>query len=167
MTEPTADSWPTEQAPSEEAAALDVAMLLDGEFETVAQVLGLEEPAPVPPAEEPAETPDPEPPEPVAEDPPVADGPDEPPVAPEQVAEKPAEAPRAPTHPAPQPEPKPVAAGAEAQHGRVSQAVVTILKPINYPLRLVPEPVRPLVDWVILSLVFWVPVTWAIVMMVG
>ncbi|NNF42516.1 MAG: hypothetical protein HKN62_05630 [Phycisphaerales bacterium] len=40
--------------------------------------------------------------------------------------------------------------------------VLTILALVNWPVRLLPSPVRPFVDWIALSLLFWVPVVWAI-----
>jgi hypothetical protein len=37
-----------------------------------------------------------------------------------------------------------------------------VLQAISYPLRFVPPPLRPIVDWVALSLVFWVPIVWIV-----
>jgi hypothetical protein len=45
--------------------------------------------------------------------------------------------------------------------------LVRALASLNHPLRLLPPKVRPLVDWVAISLVFWVPVVWAIALLAG
>jgi hypothetical protein len=37
---------------------------------------------------------------------------------------------------------------------------------INLPLRLVPPSARPIVDWLALSLVFWVPIVWVLLLFV-
>ena len=50
--------------------------------------------------------------------------------------------------------------------GRVQAAVKGVLRAMNYPLRLVPAPLRGWVDWVALSLVFWVPVVWVLALFV-
>ena len=44
--------------------------------------------------------------------------------------------------------------------------VVRVLVGVNYPLRLLPDPVRQIVDWIALTLVFWVPITWVIALFV-
>jgi hypothetical protein len=42
--------------------------------------------------------------------------------------------------------------------------LITVLSLMNYPLRKVPAKARPVVDWVALSLIFWTPIVWAIVL---
>ena len=44
--------------------------------------------------------------------------------------------------------------------------VVRVLEGVNYPLRLLPDPMRQIVDWIALTLVFWVPITWVIALFV-
>ena len=44
--------------------------------------------------------------------------------------------------------------------------VVRVLEGVNYPLRLLPDPARQIVDWIALTLVFWVPITWVIALFV-
>jgi len=44
--------------------------------------------------------------------------------------------------------------------------VKSALAVVNAPLRLLPTPVRAVVDWIALSLIFWVPIIWAIVLFV-
>ncbi|MEE8507711.1 MAG: hypothetical protein V3T07_01490, partial [Myxococcota bacterium] len=48
----------------------------------------------------------------------------------------------------------------------VEPTVVVVLKGANYPLRFLPDPVRQIVDWIALTLVFWVPITWVIALLV-
>jgi len=43
------------------------------------------------------------------------------------------------------------------------QTLKAILQQVNYPLRLVPAGLRPVLDWTALSLMFWVPVVWLMV----
>lgn len=45
--------------------------------------------------------------------------------------------------------------------------LVTVLSMVNWPLRKVPANARFLVDWFSLSMVFWVPVVWVLVMFVA
>jgi hypothetical protein len=40
--------------------------------------------------------------------------------------------------------------------------VAATLAVVNLPMRLVPEPYRPIADWVALSLVFWIPIAWVL-----
>ena len=44
--------------------------------------------------------------------------------------------------------------------------MVRVLEGVNYPLRLLPDPARQIVDWIALTLVFWVPITWVIALFV-
>jgi len=60
-------------------------------------------------------------------------------------------------------EPVPVVAGTTVW-SRLAPVVVTLLCVLNVPLRFVPRSVRPVVDWVALSLVFWVPIVWCVAM---
>ncbi|MDY7109021.1 MAG: hypothetical protein SYC29_10340 [Planctomycetota bacterium] len=46
------------------------------------------------------------------------------------------------------------------------RAVLPVLAALSLPLRFVPPPLRPLVDWIALSLVFWVPIVWILVLFV-
>jgi hypothetical protein len=43
---------------------------------------------------------------------------------------------------------------------------VTVLQGLNYPLRVLSPSSRTVVDWVAWSLIFWVPVVWAIAIVV-
>jgi hypothetical protein len=45
---------------------------------------------------------------------------------------------------------------------RVETPLIAVLSVVNAPVRRVPEPARHLVDWLALTLVFWVPVVWVI-----
>ena len=45
--------------------------------------------------------------------------------------------------------------------------VVSVLRWMNSPLRYVPPSARPAVDWIALSLVFWVPIVWLIALFAG
>ena len=47
----------------------------------------------------------------------------------------------------------------------VRPVVMMTLGLVNFPLRFVPASLRPIVDWIALSLVFWVPITWMIAML--
>jgi hypothetical protein len=65
--------------------------------------------------------------------------------------------------PQPLPDPEPVAAASTAQADVRPQAhppLVRALQWMNAPRRSLPPPARVIVDWVALSLVFWVPVVW-------
>ena len=44
----------------------------------------------------------------------------------------------------------------------VRPAVIAALVGLNYPLRLLPDPLRQIVDWIALTLIFWVPIVWAL-----
>ena len=48
---------------------------------------------------------------------------------------------------------------------RIEPIAVPILRRVNYPLRYVPKALRPIVDWVALSLLFWVPIVWVIALL--
>jgi hypothetical protein len=51
---------------------------------------------------------------------------------------------------------------------RVEPGVIAVLRILNLPQRRLPARVRPLLDWLALTLVFWVPVVWLIaVLLVG
>lgn len=50
---------------------------------------------------------------------------------------------------------------------RIEPVAVPVLRRVNYPLRYVPETLRPIVDWIALSLLFWVPIVWAIALLAG
>ncbi len=67
------------------------------------------------------------------------------------------------------PAPFPTARGAgNAAPSGLQAILIEVLAILGYPLRFVPPSVRPLVDWVALSLVFWVPIVWVIALfMVG
>jgi hypothetical protein len=49
----------------------------------------------------------------------------------------------------------------------IQPTVISVLYHLNWPLRQLPESVRPLVDWLALSLVFWVPIIWGYVIFVA
>ena len=90
--------------------------------------------------------------EPPVEEPPVEEPPaEEPPAAPVEttVAEQDTPA---------EPEPAPSPAG--------DPLIVTVLRRLNYPLRVLPPSSRMVVDWVAWSLILWVPVVWAIAIVV-
>jgi len=44
--------------------------------------------------------------------------------------------------------------------------IITVLRRLNYPLRLLPPSTRVIVDWVAWSLILWVPVVWVIAILV-
>lgn len=46
----------------------------------------------------------------------------------------------------------------------VRPMVMVTLGLVSFPLRFVPASLRPILDWIALSLVFWVPITWMIAM---
>lgn len=48
----------------------------------------------------------------------------------------------------------------------IEPPLVTVLTGMNYPLRKIPEQFRPAVDWLALSLVFWVPIVWVLALFV-
>jgi len=48
----------------------------------------------------------------------------------------------------------------------VKPALIGTLKGLNYPLRFLPESTRTMVDFVALTLVFWVPIVWMLVLFV-
>jgi hypothetical protein len=50
---------------------------------------------------------------------------------------------------------------------RIEPIAVPVLRRVNYPLRYVPQTLRPIVDWIALSLLFWVPIVWAIALLAG
>ena len=50
---------------------------------------------------------------------------------------------------------------------RIEPVAVPVLRRVNYPLRYVPQTLRPIVDWIALSLLFWVPIVWAIALLAG
>ncbi len=50
---------------------------------------------------------------------------------------------------------------------RIEPIAVPVLRRVNYPLRYVPQNLRPIVDWIALSLLFWVPIVWAIALLAG
>jgi hypothetical protein len=49
----------------------------------------------------------------------------------------------------------------------LKRGVIGVLTIVNYPLRFVPQSQRPMVDWIALSLVGWVPVVWILVFTLG
>ncbi|MCP3903488.1 MAG: hypothetical protein GY715_07605 [Planctomycetes bacterium] len=72
--------------------------------------------------------------------------------------------------PEPEPEPEIVVEPVPAATGprwwsRFEPVAVTLLCLINVPLRFVPRRARPVVDWVALSLVFWVPIVWCVALL--
>ena len=50
---------------------------------------------------------------------------------------------------------------------RIEPVAVPVLRRVNYPLRYVPQTLRPIVDWIALSLLFWVPIVWVIALLAG
>ncbi len=56
--------------------------------------------------------------------------------------------------------------GAESVFSPIESVITRGLSCMNYPLRLLPPGVRPVVDWIALSLVFWVPIVWVIALFV-
>ncbi len=53
-----------------------------------------------------------------------------------------------------------------AEPKRALRIAITALNLLALPLRLIPEGARPYVDWIALSLVFWIPVIWVVVLYV-
>ncbi|MHC5114046.1 MAG: hypothetical protein ACYTGP_06415 [Planctomycetota bacterium] len=53
----------------------------------------------------------------------------------------------------------------ESWWSRALPVVITFLCLANLPLRFVPRRVRPVVDWIALSLVFWVPIVWCVALL--
>jgi hypothetical protein len=49
----------------------------------------------------------------------------------------------------------------------LKRGVIGVLTIVNYPVRFVPQSQRPMVDWIALSLVAWVPVVWVLVLTLG
>jgi hypothetical protein len=49
----------------------------------------------------------------------------------------------------------------------LKRAAVSMLLAVNYPLRFIPAPHKPIVDWIALSLVGWVPVVWILALTLG
>jgi hypothetical protein len=49
----------------------------------------------------------------------------------------------------------------------LKRGVIGVLTIVNYPLRFVPQSQRPMVDWIALSLLGWVPVVWVLVLTLG
>jgi hypothetical protein len=83
----------------------------------------------------------------------------------------PADEPEVLAEPDPEPElqPEPVAAAAAPEHGVRPQAPRSLVRALvwmNAPRRRLPPPARVIVDWVALSLVFWVPIVWLFALIV-
>ncbi|MHC4082518.1 MAG: hypothetical protein ACYSU2_14485, partial [Planctomycetota bacterium] len=71
--------------------------------------------------------------------------------------------------PDPEPEPEPVAAAAARELDAQPHAkppLIRTLEWMNAPRRHLPPPARVIVDWVALSLVFWVPIVWLFALIV-
>ena len=49
---------------------------------------------------------------------------------------------------------------------RPEPVLVKLLATLNYPLRGLSPTMRTLVDWIALSLIFWVPIVWLIALMI-
>ncbi|MHC4106832.1 MAG: hypothetical protein ACYSTY_01975 [Planctomycetota bacterium] len=178
----------------DQAIAEDLDALLQGGYESVDDVLRgvfeeqatLVQPADDAPAvvqsSDPAreeETPAASEPAPAPEAPPIASAFDQPPADPAVVTmsepdsrSSPQPEPRAePREPTAEPGPPQQARQPRERSGgagmlwRTARPVVMVtLGLVNFPLRFVPASLRPIVDWIALSLVFWVPITWMIAM---
>jgi hypothetical protein len=117
--------------------------------------------------------------------PPRSPGETERPEEPAEADASPPPATEAPADRTPQPEPKPAAEAPPAEPApedeaaaleptelvppiwtRLEPVIRAVLGVLNYPLRFVPPPVRPIVDWIALSLVFWVPIVWIVALFV-
>ncbi len=61
-------------------------------------------------------------------------------------------------------QPRERSSGAGMTWRLVRPMVMMTLGLMNFPLRFVPASLRPILDWIALSLVFWVPITWMIAM---
>lgn len=48
----------------------------------------------------------------------------------------------------------------------IEPPLITVLSGLNYPLRKIPKKLRPAMDWLALSLVFWVPIVWVLALFV-
>jgi len=105
-------------------------------------------------------------PEPVDHEPPAEPvAPSEDPAAPEpepEIDPEPREAPATP-RPTVHQEPELLVARLSSLTFRCLKAV---LREASYPLRLLPSGVRPVVDWIALSLVFWVPIVWVVAFLI-
>lgn len=83
----------------------------------------------------------------------------------ENAAEESARSPAASSASVPSPENEPTpdsvvdAAGVESRALAIAR---TLLSPLNWPLKLIPESKRIYVDWIALSLALWVPIIWLI-----
>ncbi|MHC4273168.1 MAG: hypothetical protein ACYS1E_02255 [Planctomycetota bacterium] len=97
------------------------------------------------------------------------------PTAPEPPPTVAEEAPEPEVHAEPEPalepeaEPEPVAAAATLEVDAGPQAkppLIRALEWMNAPRRFLPPPARVIVDWVALSLVFWVPIVWLFALLV-
>ena len=83
----------------------------------------------------------------------------------EPAAPAPEETPVARTEAAPKRTPV-VSAGKQNERRLVARAVVMrLLLWMNYPLRFLPDQARVIVEWIALSLVFWVPIVWLIALL--
>jgi hypothetical protein len=49
----------------------------------------------------------------------------------------------------------------------IISAVATTLTFLSYPMRFVPPSLRPVLDWLALSLVFWVPIVWVLAILLS
>lgn len=49
---------------------------------------------------------------------------------------------------------------------KIEPPLIAILRPVSYPMRFVPSSMKPVVDWVALSLVIWVPIVWVLAVFV-
>ncbi len=49
---------------------------------------------------------------------------------------------------------------------KIEPPLIAILRPASYPMRFVPSSMKPVVDWVALSLVIWVPIVWVLAVFV-
>jgi len=48
----------------------------------------------------------------------------------------------------------------------VSNVIVSVLVVVNFPVRCIPQSIRPVFNWFALSLLFWVPAIWILAMFV-
>lgn len=51
--------------------------------------------------------------------------------------------------------------------GRAFNPVLGVLNRLAMPLDAIPPAIRPAIDWIALSLIFWVPIVWVLVLLLG
>ncbi|MHC4414832.1 MAG: hypothetical protein ACYS0G_06065 [Planctomycetota bacterium] len=57
-------------------------------------------------------------------------------------------------------------AGKSSMWSAAEPRVIRALERVNYPIRFLPHSARAVIDWIALSLIFWVPIVWLIALLV-